>query len=153
MQTDALIADPQAGSTRGWQLERDLSGFYAVTGVFQTSTSFYSSIGFGTGAPKNAPDHAIKSVSQGPLTLLVARVGEKSNFGWAVQAGGDGSGMTTSPWDLVLAAHPSHSVTVAGLFNVASVFGDKVSEQLAPADSGSPFVVHVNSEEEYDYCP
>jgi hypothetical protein len=94
--------------------------------------------------------------------LFVARADESSAFDWAVQAGGDNSGMITKPlWDVVLAAHPSHSATVAGIFNQSASFGDQVVETLssplgadgASSTLGSPFVVHLNSQAEYDYCP
>ncbi len=154
MQTDALIANPEAGLTRGWQLKRDLGGFYAAAGTFQTGTSFYSSVGFGAGPPKNAANFTVASQGQGPLTLFVARVDQSSKFGWAVQAGGDGSGMTTTS-DLVMTAHSSHSITLAGLFTANALFGDKVPEalQVTVGVASNPFLVHLNSEEEYDYCP
>ena len=159
MKTDGLIGRPEAGvtsATRGWQLKRDLGEFYAVAGTFQTGTSFYGSVGFGTGAPQKAPDYTIASLGQGPLTLFVARVDQASRFSWAKQAGGDGSGMTTNA-DLVMTAHPSHSITVAGMFTANAVFGDQPPSQetlsVAAGAVGNPFVVHLNSEEEYDYCP
>jgi hypothetical protein len=156
MKTDGLIANPEAGATRGWQLKRDLNGFYAIAGTFQTGTSFYDSVGFGTGAPPNAPKYTVASQGQGPLTLFVARVDQASRFGWAKSAGGDGSGMTTNA-DLVMTAHPSHSITVAGMFTANAVFGDQAPSQetlsVVAGALGNPFVVHLNSEQEYDYCP
>jgi hypothetical protein len=159
MKTDGLIGRPEAGvtsATRGWQLKRDLGEFYAVAGTFQTGTSFYGSVGFGTGTPPKAADYTVASLGQGPLTLFVARVDQASRFRWAKQAGGDGSGMTTNA-DLVMTAHPSHSITVAGMFTANAVFGDQPPSQetlsVAAGAVGNPFVVHLNSEEEYDYCP
>ena len=155
MQTDGLIANPEAGLTRGYQLKRDLNGFYGVAGIFATGTSFYSSVGFGTGVPKNAANFKVATVFQGPQTLFVARVDQNSKFSWAVQAGGDNSGMAVAPWDIVMTAHPSHSITLAGMFSANANFGDQVPEplQVVAGATGNPFVVHVNSEEEYDYCP
>jgi hypothetical protein len=152
MLTDALIANPESGTTRGWQLHQDWNGFYAIAGTFQFATSFYSSVGFGSGFPKNPPDRSINGQGQLAPTLLAARVDQSSRFGWAVQAGGDGSGMG-SVGDVLLAAHPTHSVTLAGLFNVSAIFGDQVTEQLTTSEVSIPFVVHLNSEQEYDYCP
>jgi len=164
MQTDGLIADAAAGDTQGWQLKLDAAGFYAVAGTFTAHTSFWSKLGFGDGAPQAQPNIVIKSALRqaGPSTLFVARADDSSAFDWAVQAGGDNSGMITKPlWDVVLAAHPSHSATVAGIFNQAASFGDQVVETLSspfdanggPSALGSPFVVHLNSQAEYDYCP
>jgi hypothetical protein len=164
IQSDGLIANPETGATRGWQLKLDANGFYAVAGTFATGTSFWSKVGFGSGSPQSTADLSIVSAQQqpGPSTLFLARVDENSAFHWAVQAGGDGSGMGTAPWDVVLTAHPSHSATVAGIFNVTATFGDKgKTESLsswldatgAPSTLGNPFVVHLNSQAEYDYCP
>jgi hypothetical protein len=161
LQSDGLIADPESGDTRGWQLKLDANGFYAVAGTFNARTSFWSNAGFGPGAPKGTATFAITSAQ---TALFLARVNAKSTFGWAVPAGGDNSGMTTTPaWDVVLCAQPSHSLTVAGMFNQSSSFGD-VSERSevlsswlgadgAPSALGSPFVVHLNSQAQYDYCP
>ena len=90
-------------------------------------------------------------------------------FGWAVQAGGDNSGMTSLPiegqttpvWDVVMTAHPSHSATLAGIFNNGSTFGDQVTEGLQSwlaadgslSNIGNPFIVHLNSQAQYDYRP
>lgn len=156
MQSDALIANKETGAARGYRVELDQNGYYAVAGIFASSTSFFSKVGFGSGLPSGNADFDIKSAlaTPGPSTLFVARVDAKSVFGWAVQAGGDGSAMATAPWDVVLAAHPSHSTTVAGIFNTTAIFGDQVTEtlQAAPGAVGNPFVVHLNSEAEYDYC-
>jgi hypothetical protein len=156
MMTDGLIAHPESGATRGWQLKRDLGDFYAVAGTFQRGTSFYSSVGFGAGAPAKPANYTVASQGQGPLTLFVARVDQGSKFLWAKQAGGDGSGMTTNA-DLVMTAHPSHSITVAGMFSANAVFGDQAPSHetlsVAAGAVGNPFVVHLNSEQEYDYCP
>jgi hypothetical protein len=157
MQNDALIAASEAGDTFGYRLERDLKGFYAAAGTFQYATNFYSSIRFGTGTPPNPADISI--TGQSPRvqpSLFVARVYEKPYFGWGIAAGGDGSGMGTrngGVGDIVLAAHPSHSVTVAGLFNNSATFGDQYTEVLTTPQTTMPYVVHLNSEEEYDYCP
>ncbi len=63
----------------------------------------------------------------------------------------------TSTADLVMTAHPSHSLTVAGMFTANAVFGDQAASHetlsVAVGGAGNPFVVHLNSEEEYDYCP
>ncbi|HVY32684.1 MAG TPA: hypothetical protein VHB79_39380 [Polyangiaceae bacterium] len=153
MQSDALIANPEAGATRGWALDRDLKGYYAAAGIFQFGTSFYSKVGFGSGAPPSSPDISITGQSaQLSPSLFVARVDEKTHFSWGIAAGGDGSGMG-SAGKIVLTAHPTHSVSVAGLFNVSAIFGDKRTEQLTWSEQNLPFVVHLNSEEEYDYCP
>lgn len=157
MQNDALIAASETGDTIGYRLERDLKGFYAAAGTFQYATSFYSSARFGTGAPPNPADISITGQSlRVQPSLFVARVYEKPYFGWGIAAGGDGSGMGTrngGAGDIVLAAHPSHSVTVAGLFNNSATFGDKRPDLLTSPQTTLPFVVHLNSEEEYDYCP
>jgi hypothetical protein len=166
MQTDALIGSAESGGTRGYQLKRDLNDFYGVAGVFATSTNFYSSVGFGSGPPKNGPSFTTNSQAQGPWTLFAARVDTASRFGWAVQAGGDKSGMITAPdansppWDVVMTEHPSHSITVAGMFKADASFGDQKTELLtvitpvgAKTPTPNPFVVHLNSQEEYDYCP
>ncbi len=161
--SDGLIANSDVGSTRGWQLKLDAQDFYAVAGTFATSTKFWSKVGFGSGAPQGTPIE-IKSTSAqpGPTTLFLARVDASSSFGWAVPAGGDNSGMVSSAaWDVVLAAHPSHSATIAGIFNSKATFGDAKPEALqAPLDAngglstlGNPFVVHLNSQQKYDYCP
>jgi hypothetical protein len=164
LQSDGLIAHPEVGVTRAWQIELDAGGFYAVAGTFAAGTSFWSKVGFGAGAPQGAADFAIASRLRqpGPATLFLARVEESAFFAWAVDAGGDNSGMVTTPWDVVLTAHPSHSATVAGIFNQTSTFGapaktESLSSWLgadgAPSTLGSPFVVHLNSQAEYDYCP
>jgi hypothetical protein len=163
IQSDGLIANPETGSTRGWQLKLDAGGFYSVGGMFATGTSFWSKVGFGSGSPQVAADFSIASAQRqpGPATLFLARVNESSIFDWAVQAGGDNSGMATGSWDIVLTAHPSHSATIAGIFNQTRTFGDQVTESLqswlnadgSPSTLGSPFVVHLNSQAEYDYCP
>ncbi|RYZ10213.1 MAG: hypothetical protein EOO73_01155 [Myxococcales bacterium] len=154
MQGDALVTNKETGASQGYRLELDSSGYYAVAGRFAGSTSFWSKVGFGAGAPSTGADFAVKSAlaTPGASTLFVARVDAKSVFGWAVQAGGDGSGMATAPWDIVLAAHPSHSTTVAGLFNSTAIFGDQVTETLQAIGTSNAFVVHLNSEAEYDYC-
>jgi hypothetical protein len=161
--SDGLVANPETGVTRGWQLKLDADGFYTLAGTFATSTSFWSKVGFGSGTPQITADLVISSAQRqpGPSTLFVARVDPSSYFKWARQAGGDNSGLGTAPWDVVLAAHPTHSATVAGIFNQTAVFGDQVTESLsswldvtgAPSALGSPFVVHLNSQAEYDYCP
>jgi hypothetical protein len=162
IQSDGLIANPETGSTRGWQLKLDLNGVYAVAGTFATGTSFWSKVGFGSGSPQSSADLSIASAQQqpGPSTLFLARVDENSAFYWAVQAGGDGSGMGTL-WDIVMTAHPSRSATVAGIFNMTATFGDQgKSESLsswlnvdgAPSTLGNPFVVHLNSQAQYDLC-
>jgi hypothetical protein len=156
IQSDALVSNKESGGSQGYRLELDANGFYAVAGTFVGSTSLWSRVGFGSGLPGVNADFTLKSAlaAAGPKTLFLARVDAKSVFGWAVQAGGDNSLMTTSPWDVVLAAHPSHSSTVAGIFNATAIFGDQVTEtlQAAPGAVGNPFVVHLNSEAQYDYC-
>ncbi|HYQ17990.1 MAG TPA: hypothetical protein VEQ58_19590, partial [Polyangiaceae bacterium] len=156
LQSDGLIAAPSSGATRGYQLDLDARGFYAVAGTFAATTSFWGDLGFGSGKPASSADLSVKSAMArpGPLTLFLARVNQKSAFDWGVQAGGDFSGMTTAPWNVVLAAHPSHSATVAGIFNANAIFGDQVTETLAgaPDTVGNAFIVHLNSEAEYDYC-
>ncbi|HEX2875109.1 MAG TPA: hypothetical protein VHP33_27850 [Polyangiaceae bacterium] len=170
--SDGLIANPETGVTHGWQLKRDSNGFYAVGGTFATGTSFWSKVGFGSGAPKGSADFSIASLQRqpGPATLFLARVNQDAVFDWAVQAGGDASGMTSPPvvdgqttpvWDVVLCAHPSHSATLAGIFNQGSIFGDQVTETLQSwlaadgslSNVGNPFIVHLNSQAQYDYCP
>ncbi len=155
MQSDALVANKETGASQGFRLELDSNGYYAVAGRFAGATSFWSKVGFGSGLPGASADFNVKSAlaTPGASTLFVARVDAKSTFGWAAQAGGDNSGMATAPWDIVLAAHPSHSTTVAGMFSATAIFGDQVTEtlQVAPG-AGNPFVVHLNSEAEYDYC-
>lgn len=157
LQSDGLIGNTLRQATQGYQLKLDANGAYALAGTFALNTSFWSSVGFGAGAPSGAADFTVKSAATtvGPQTLFLARVDAKSAFDWGVQAGGDNSGMTTAPWSIVLAAHPSHSATVAGIFNAPAVFGDQVTENLtaAPDSVGNAFVVHLNSEAEYDYCP
>lgn len=164
LQTDGLIADAESGVSHGWQLKLDANGFYAVAGTFGARTMFWSKVGFGAGAPKGGADFAIASSLRqaGPSTLFLARVVAASAFPWGIAAGGDNSGMTTTPWDVVLTAHPSHSATVAGIFNQSATFGDPVKTETlsspldatgAPSPLGSPFVVHLNSQAEYDYCP
>jgi hypothetical protein len=156
IRTDGLIANPVSGASHGYQLKLDARGRYAVAGTFATGTSFWSSVGFGDGLPAGGADLSVTSAlsKPGALSLFLARVDAESVFDWAVQAGGDGSGMTTAPWNLALAAHPSHSATVAGIFNASAIFGDQVTETLqSPSDGvGSAFVARLNSEAEYDYC-
>jgi hypothetical protein len=154
LQSDALVS-AETGVCQGYRLELDERGYYAVAGRFGGAASFWSKVGFGAGPPSSGADFDVKSAlgTPGASTLFVARVDDSSVFGWAAQAGGDNSGMTTAPWDLVLAAHPSHATTVAGMFNANAIFGDQVTEalQVAPG-AGNPFLVHLNSEAEYDYC-
>jgi hypothetical protein len=160
MQTDGLIADAE-GNALGYQLDLDPNDFYSVAGIFGIKTSFWGKLGFGSGSPPGSPDLSIASLYQGPTTLFAARVDASAIFDWAVQAGGDNSGMTSpsevpiSPWDIVLTGHASHSLTLAGMFHTSATFGDKAPETLQSADAtvGNPFVVHLNSEAEYDYCP
>lgn len=153
LKTDGLIADGEAGHTRGYQLELDPAGAYAVAGTFGSVTKFYGKIGFGSGPPPGGAQLTVASLYQGPDTLFAARVDESAGFAWAVQAGGDNSGMATSSWDVVMTGHASHAVTIAGMFNAQSYFGDQVPELLqADPELGNPFVVHLNSEAEYDYC-
>jgi hypothetical protein len=124
-----------------------------MTGVFATRAGLWSKLGFGSGTPPVAPDLVVASLYQGPMTLFAGRVDESAAFPWAVQAGGDNSGMAVAPWDIVLTGHSSHSLTVAGMFRTTAYFGDKVPEQLQSYEKiGNPFVVHLNSEAEYDYC-
>ncbi len=160
--SDGLIANAEAGATRGWQLKLDAQGFYAVAGTFANTTEFWSKVGFGSGTPQSTPIEIKSSSAQpGPTTLFLARVDSSSSFGWAVPAGGDNSGMVSSAtWDVVLAAHASHSATIAGIFNSNATFGDARQEALqAPLDAngglstlGNPFVVHLNSQQKSDYC-
>jgi len=156
LQSDGLIAAPSSGATRGYQLDLDARGFYAVAGTFAATTSFWGDLGFGSGKPASSADLSVKSAMArpGPLTLFLARVNVKTAFDWGVQAGGDFSGMTTAPWNVVLTGQPSHSATVAGIFNANAIFGDQVTETLAgaPDTVGNAFIVHLNSEAEYDYC-
>jgi|GEM_PF-2009916 len=163
IQSDGLIANPETGVTHGWQLKRDDQGFYALAGTFASGTSFWSKVGFGADIPKNAADFSIKSAATqpGPATLFLARVSAGSVFDWAVPAGGDNSGMATTAWDVVLTAHASHSATVAGVFNTTATFGDQRKESLqawlgadgAASAVGGGYIVHLNSQAEYDYCP
>jgi hypothetical protein len=155
---DGLIAtNLRAGAAQGYQLKLDAAGGYAVACTFSSTNSFWSNVGFGPSAPSLGADFTIKSAATnvGPLTLFLARVDTKSTFGWAVQAGGDNSGMATAPWNIVMTAHGSHAATVAGIFNAKADFGDQKVESLtgAPGTVGNAFVVHLNSEAEYDYCP
>ena len=154
MQSDALIANKETGATQGYRVELDQGGYYAVAGKFAGATGFFSKVGFGSGPPSASADFNVKSAlgTPGTSSLFVARVDAKSAFGWAGQAGGDNSGMATAPWDIALAAHPSHSATVAGLFNTTAIFGDQVTETLQGIGASNAFVVHLNSEAEYDYC-
>jgi hypothetical protein len=160
LQSDGLIADSE-GNALGYQLDLDPNGYHSVAGIFGVKTNFWSKLGFGSGAPPGSPDLSIASLYQGPSTLFVARVDASASFGWAVQAGGDNSGMASNPpeavstWDIVLTGHASHSVTLAGMFHTSAMFGDRVPEALQSSDPsvGNPFVVHLNSEAEYDYCP
>jgi hypothetical protein len=152
-QSAGLIAGLDGGAAKGYRLALDFGDTYSVTGAFATRTSFWSKLGFGSGTPPNGPDVTLASLAQGPTTLFVARTDPSGGFPWAVQAGGDNSGMIANPWDIVLAGHGSHSVTIAGMFNATAYFGDQVPEQLqANIEVGNPFVVHLNSEAEYDYC-
>lgn len=158
LKSDGLIAtNLRAAAAQGYQLKVDAAGAYAVAGTFSSTGSFWSNVGFGAGAPSVGADFTIKSAATnvGPLTLFLARVDTKSAFGWAVQAGGDNSGMATTPWNIVMTAHGSHAATVAGIFNATADFGDQKIESLtgAPGTVGNAFVVHLNSEAEYDYCP
>ena len=117
-------------------------------------------MGFGSGIPQTPPNFTTDSTTaQAPWTLFVARVDTGSKFGWAKQAGGDNSGMV-SAGDIVMTEHPSHSMTVAGMFNANAIFGDVKTELLTvvtpvgnPTATPNPFVVHLNSQEEYDFCP
>jgi hypothetical protein len=153
MSTAGLIASVEAGGALGYQLDLDYGGTYSVAGVFATGTRLWSKLGFGSGFPKNPANITLASSYQGPLTLFAARVDPGCAFPWAVQAGGDNSGMITAPWDIVLTGHTSHSLTVAGMFKSTAIFGDRVTEQLQSYEKvGNPFVVHLNSEAEYDYC-
>lgn len=149
-----LIASvDKGGSARGYQLDLDYGGSYAVAGVFAIGTRFWSKVGFGSGSPPVASQITLASLYQGPLTLFAGRVGPDCAFPWAVQAGGDNSGMATDPWDIVMTGHASHSLTLAGMFKSTAIFGDQVTEQLQSYEKvGNPFVVHLNSEAEYDYC-
>jgi UDP-N-acetylmuramyl pentapeptide phosphotransferase/UDP-N-acetylglucosamine-1-phosphate transferase len=52
-----------------------------------------------------------------------------------------------------MTTHASGSISLGGMFATISVFGDQVPEQLTTMSPGNPFVVHVNSQAEYDYCP
>ncbi len=163
MVSDGLIANADVGATRGWQLKLDAQDFYAVAGTFASSTEFWSKVGFGSGVPQTTPIVIKSALAQpGPTTLFLARVDASSSFRWAVPAGGDNSGMiSAAAWDVVLAADPSHSATIAGIFNNNATFGDAKPEDLQAlldpngglSTLGSPFVVHLNSQQKYDYCP
>jgi hypothetical protein len=149
-----LIASVDKGlGARGYQLDLDYAGSYAVAGVFGSGTRLWSKLGFGSGSPPVASQITLASLYQGPLTLFAARVDAECAFPWAVQAGGDNSGMATAPWDIVMTGHASHSLTLAGMFATTAIFGDQVTETLQSYEKvGNPFVVHLNSEAEYDYC-
>jgi hypothetical protein len=156
--SDGLIADNNGkGPTRGYQLKVDAGGAHAVGGLFSSHTDFWSAVGFGSGKPPAAGiSRFIDSSVNGPSTLFAARVDLASRFAWAVPAGGDGSGMATGNWDIVMTGHPEHAITMAGMFKARDIsFGDKKTELLsADVELGNPFVVHLNSEAQYDFvCP
>ncbi len=151
--TRAALAANGNGSSRGWQVGTDALGRVTVVGTFGSPISLYGDVGFGAGPPSGAPFKTLTGV--GPRTLWVARADEGCRLQWAVSARGDGSDMTVvAGWDVVQTDHPSLSISLGGMFRRTATFGDQVPEVLVPANaSGSPFVVHLNSEAEYDYCP
>ena len=152
--TRAAILGDTDGKVRGWQVGLDAAGFVTLAGTFSEPIALYGDVGFGGGAPPGSPAFTLGG-NGGPDTLFVSRLDEGCRFFWAIQAGGDGSGMTTKAgWDIVQTDHPSRSISLGGMFDTDAVFGDQVPELLTPGDrTGSPFVVHLNSEAEYDYCP
>lgn len=151
LESAGLIGD-RDGGVRGYQLEVDSGGAHAVAGVFTQSAQFYGKLGFGSGLPPVAASASLTG-EQGQLTLFAARTSASVAFPWALRAGGEGSGMISqATWDVVLTGHPSHALTLAGMFNVSAKFGDRKTEELQAGRLGNPFVVHVNSEAEYDYC-
>lgn len=156
MTAAALIAeDDRGGNTRAFQVKQDAQGLVAIAGTFTRGARFWSKVGFGSGPIAAPADFSVISPNQGIDTLYAARVAGGSVFKWAVQAGGDNSGLSSQPgWDISLAAHPSHALTLAGMFANSAVFGDQVPELLSPGspETGSPFLVHLNSEAEYDFC-
>lgn len=154
LKSDGLIADKNGkGATRGYQVKLDSAGKYAVVGHFQSATNLWSGLGFG-GGTLPTETFSLARAHGGVPTLFVARADQSSAFEWAIQAGGDGSGLGN--WDVVATGHGlNHAVTIAGMFRTAATFGDDLqlkTEALTPdVDLGSPFVVHVNSEGEYDF--
>jgi hypothetical protein len=153
LKSDGLIADKNGKNpTRGYQVKLDSGGMYAVVGLFASATSLWSGLGFG-GGTLPAETFSLARAHGGTPTLFVARADQASAFKWAIQAGGDGSGMAN--WDIVATGHGlNHAVTLAGMFRTTAIFGDDLqmkTETLTPdVELGSPFVVHVNSEGEYD---
>ena len=140
-------------------IRRTLTTLLVIAGVLVLAAPA-SAHRFPANCNSNSFDLNIASLYQGPSTLYVSRVDAGAFFDWAVQAGGDNSGMgltprvALSPWDIVLTGHASHSVTVAGMFHTKAYFGDQVPEALdAVEGTGNPFVLHLNSQAEYDYCP
>jgi hypothetical protein len=154
MEAAGLIGSVEkGGGALGYELDQDHGGLYSVAGVFATGTQFWSKVGFGSGFPPGNADIVLASLYQAPVTLFAARVDTNGYFPWAVQAAGNGSGMISAPWDIVMTGHTSHSVTVAGMFRTTAIFGDQRTEELQASEKvGNPFVVHLNSEAEYDYC-
>ena len=149
----ALIARTKETS-RGWQIGTDATGNVTVAGTFTSPMDLYGNVGFGGGAPSGGADFTLTGA--GPSTLFVGRADTSCRWLWAVTARGDGSGMTTQAgFDVVQTDHPSQSITIGGMFTTSASFGDAKVETLTPGDTknGSPFVVHLNSEAEYDYCP
>jgi hypothetical protein len=154
MQRAALIGDRNGKNrARGYRIEPNTVGVFTVGGIFNADVGFYGNVGLVGGTPAT-PDFTIASLFNGPATLFVADVDNEAKFSWGVQAGGDNSGMTTAAgWDVVMTTHASGSISLGGMFATISVFGDQVPEQLTTMSPGNPFVVHVNSQAEYDYCP
>jgi hypothetical protein len=141
------------GTSQGWDLGYGKDKSITLTGVYNVPMGFYDEVGFGIGAPPGTPI-ALPNVGQ-TNTIYVSRYEPTFKRRWTISAGGANSGMLTQAgWDLLLAVHPSLSVTVGGMFQGQSIFGNALQKTLISANkAGSPFVVHMNSEQALDYCP
>ncbi|HVU00762.1 MAG TPA: hypothetical protein VHE30_03390, partial [Polyangiaceae bacterium] len=147
----ALIAEPK-GDEHAWVLGYGSDKSLTVSGSYTGPMSFYEKVGFGTGAPSGTP--FVLANPQNP-TLFVSRFESSLLRRWTIPIGGTGSQFASQTnWDIVAVVHPSLSVTVAGMFQGQSTFGNVVTKTLLPADkTGSPFIVHIDSEQALDYCP
>jgi hypothetical protein len=146
-----LVAYPK-GTTQGWDVGFDSDKSITMAGVFTGPMEWFDQVGFGAGAPTGTPFMISNPAAS---TLYVSRYESDLTRRFTIPIGGTASSMLAQQgWDIVMAVHPSLSVTVAGMFQAQSTFGDVVQKVLTPTDKGgSPFIVHVDSEQALDYCP
>jgi hypothetical protein len=147
----ASLVGAGKGATQAFALGLGADGSLTLGGVFDTTAQVFDQVGFGGGAPTAA---SVTLPASSGLNLLAVRWERTLKRRWATSVGGVSSGMLGGTgWDIVMAVHPSLSVTLGGMFQSQSTFGVALPKTLIPANkAGSPFVTHFDSQNALEPC-